>query len=29
VAFSSDGKRVVTGSDDQTAKVWEVNVRER
>ena len=24
VAFSSDGKRVVTGSADKTAKVWEL-----
>ena len=25
VAFSPDGRRVVTGSDDQTARVWEAS----
>ncbi len=24
VAFSPDGKRIVTGSADQTARVWDV-----
>jgi WD40 repeat protein len=25
VAYSPDGKRIVTGSDDKTAKVWDAD----